>query len=258
MQLVDNVTLRTAVAAFAAAPDQATYLEVVRNCFQGDLLLDATGSTITMTDDGSAMAKGSILHFREGAGPDGGKALLAFTRQEEAAKVHAGEEVEVQTLGQPAAGLIEFAKSQGYEWVYIDPSGPTCAIGLKDIDFVLRNKRNDAVKTAIATGDPNAVVDALALGGVLLYAVAESPDSSVQVRTSVSPSGEPVRLAFTSAAEVTARDSTDAFGTIDMHRLIDDALEEPFTALVINPAGPWMALNREQLLDIQSRLPAAP
>jgi len=44
MHLVDNLTLRTAVEAFAATPNQGTYLEVVRNCFQGDLLLDATGS----------------------------------------------------------------------------------------------------------------------------------------------------------------------------------------------------------------------
>jgi hypothetical protein len=142
--------------------------------------------------------------------------------------------------------------------VYIDPSGPTCAIGIKDIDFVLRNKRNDAVKHALASGDPSAVVTALSAGGVLLYAIAEKPDGSLQVRTSVSPTGEPVRLAFTSAAEVAARDVSDAFGTIDMARIVEDALQHPFTALVLNPAGPWMSLNREQLLEIQSRLTAAP
>ena len=168
--------------------------------------------------------------------------------------MHAGTDDEVKTLGQPAAGLLEFAQSQGYDWVYIDPSGPTCAIGLKDIDFVLRNKRNDAVKQALATGDAAAVVDALALGGVLLYAVAEKPDGSVQVRTSVSPAAEPVRLAFTSAAEVTARDSADAFGTIDMATVVADALQHPFTALVLNPSGPWMALSHDQLREVQARL----
>ena len=255
MGLVDNIPLRAAVAAFAAKAEQSSYLEVVRNCFQGDLLLDSTGSEITMTEDGTSIAAGSRFHFHEGKGPNGERALFAFTRQEEAQRMHPGEPA--TTMGQPAGGLMEFAQAQGYGWVYIDPAGPTCGVGVPDVDFVLRNARNDAVKNAIGTGKPSDALDALALGAPLMYAVIEHPDKSVEVRTSVSPDGKPVRLAFTSAAEVAARSTTDAFATIDLARVVSDALEEPFEGLVINPAGPWTALNREQLLILQGRLPAA-
>lgn len=252
--LVDNVTLRAAVAAFAESPNQASYFEVLRAATQGSLLLDATGSTIQLTEDGSSIAAGSTIGFHEGKGPDGELALFAFTNQEQAIKLHLNDPDSVQTIGQSAIGTLEFAASQ-YGWLYIDPAGPTCALKVADVKFVLRNAHNDAVKEALA-GDRAAVIEALAAGGQLLYAVAENEDGSVQVRTSVSPTGKPVYLAFTSAAEVIAREPTAAVASIDLARIVADALTEPFEGLVINPSGPWIGLDRAELLELQSRLPA--
>lgn len=253
MALVDNAPLRAAVAAFAAKSEQETYLEVVRSVFQGDLLLDSTGSTITTTEDGTSIAAGSTLAFHEGTGPDGGRALFAFTRQEEVGRMHASEPAAVQTIGQPASGAVEFAVAQGYDWLYLDPAGPTCALKLADLTFVLRNPRNDAVKAALAVGRA-AVVDAMAAGGILFYAVKENPDGSVQVRTSTGPGGVPARLAFTSAAEIAVRGPGDAFAPIDIARVVADALAEPFVGLVINPAGPWVGLFPDELAEIARRL----
>lgn len=254
--LVDNVILRTAIAAFAEAPDQARYFEVLRAATQGALLLDATGSQIQFTEDGSSIAKGSTIGFHEGKGPDGELALFAFTNQQQAINIHPNDPDSVQTIGQSAIGTLEFAASQ-YTWLYIDPAGPTCALKVADIHFVLRNAHNDLVKETLGgTGDNRAaVLDALGAGGQLLYAVAENEDGSVQVRTSVSPTGAPVYLAFTSAAEVIAREPTAAVASIDLARIVADALTEPFEGLVINPAGPWIGLDRNDLLALQSRLP---
>ena len=250
-ELVDNVTLRTAVEAFAAAPAQDTYFEVLRNCFQGELLLDATTSTLEFTPDGSAIAAGSTLAFAGGKGPDGKTALFAFTRQAEAAKLHDDPD-SVKTVAQSASSLIEFAAKE-HAWLYIDPAGPTCAIEFADVGFAMRNHRNDAVKDALNITGKTATMDALAAGGKLLYAIDESGESP-SVRTSVAPDGSPVFLAFTSAAEVVVRDVANAFTTVDISRVIDDALAEPFTGLVINPAGPWVMLDRADLLDVQARL----
>ena len=254
--LVDNVTLRAAVAAFAEAPDQARYFEVLRAATQGSLLLDATGSDIQLTEDGSSIAQGSIMRVHEGKGPDGGLALFAFTNQQQAIAMHRNDPENVHTLGQSAIGTLEFAASR-YTWLYIDPAGPTCAVKVDDIKFVLRNAHNDFVKEALAGQRDNlsAVLDALARGGSLLYAVAENEDGSVQVRTSTSPTGAPVYLAFTSAAEVIAREPTAAVASIDLSRIVSDALTEPFEGLVINPSGPWIALDRADLLALQARLP---
>lgn len=255
--LVDNVALRRAIAQFAEKGEQPKYLEVVRNLLQGELLFDTTGSDISMTEDGSSIAKGSTVTFREGAGPDGERALFAFTRQEEVLRMHADEPAAVQTLGQPAASTLEFAVQQGYAWLYLDPAGPTCGVKLADIEFALKTVRNDAVKAALgvdgATWMKNAVMDALALGGQLLYAVNETPQG-VQVRTSTNPEGRSVALAFTSAAEVVVRSTSDAWAAIDVSRIVSDALGENFSGLVINPSGPWIELDRDDLLQVQSRL----
>jgi len=254
--LVDNLPLRTAVEAFAANSNQQTYWEVLRNTLQGDLLFDITGSTPPV--DG-VLQKGAVLRFHEGTGPDGGRALFAFTRQEEAQKMHPDEPA--ATLGQNAASTLDFAKSQGYAWLYIDPAGPTCGLQMTDVDFTLRGERNDAVKAALATvGSPDevrrAVIDAMSLGGSLLLGVDEQPEG-VRVRTSTGPNDVPVCLAFTSAVEVVVRNAGDAWSAVPIARIVSDALIPPFEGLVLNPAGPWLGLYPDELREIQSRLPAS-
>jgi hypothetical protein len=257
-ELIDNTLLRSAVAAFAASPAEQTYFDVLRSSMQGDLLLDATGSAITFADDGSAIAKGSTISFRDGTAPDGGRAMFAFTNQAQVGNHHPDDRESVQTIGQSAISVLEFAVSQGYSWLYIDPAGPTCALEVAHVQFVLRNHHNDAVKTALvrSAGAREAALDALALGGSLLYAVSENADGSVEIATSTSPTGGPVYLAFTSAAEALARDAGAAVANVDLPRVVSDALTEPFTGLVINPAGPWIALDHEDLRTLQLRLPA--
>ncbi|WP_193611697.1 SseB family protein [Nocardioides lijunqiniae] len=252
MELVDNVPLRTALAAFAADSNQATYLEVLRHLFQGELLLDATASDLQV--DGGTIAAGSTLRFAGGTGPDGATALFAFTRQEEVARMHPAG-THVQTVGQPAASVLELTASQGHGWLYLDPAGPTCAINLAEASFVLRNPRNDAVKDAIPHGS-SAVVDALAGGGVLFYAVDEQPDGA-RARTTAMPDGSPARLAFTSPAEVVVRAPDDAFVAVDVARVVEEALAEPFVALVLNPAGPWVALRPDELTAVRAGLASA-
>ncbi|MGV8894962.1 MAG: SseB family protein [Rhodoglobus sp.] len=255
--LVDNASLRHAIAQFVEKSDQSSYLEVVRNILHGSLLLDTTGSEIAMTEDGSSIAEGSTFAFREGTGPDGERALFAFTRQAEVVRMHEDAPAAVQTVAQPAAATLAFAAEQGYTWLYLDPAGPTCGVKLADIEFALKTARNDAVKTALDTDGPTwmktAVIDALSKGGTLLYAVNETPDG-VQVRTSTNPDGQHVALAFTSAAEVVVRSTSDSWTAIDVSRIVSDALGENFSGLVINPAGPWVELGRDDLLQVQSRL----
>lgn len=255
--LVDNIPLRRAIAQFAENSEQSSYLEVVRNILHGDLLFDTTGSDIAMTVDGSSIVKGSTFAFREGTGPDGERALFAFTRQEEVLRMHEDAPATVQTLLQPAASTLEFAAEHGYAWLYLDPAGPTCGVRLADVEFALKTIRNDAVKTALDTEGPtwmkNAVIDALSVGGQLLYAVNETPNG-MEVRTSTNPAGQAVALAFTSAAEVVVRSTSDAWAAIDVSRIVSDALGENFSGLVINPAGPWIELGRDDLLQVQSRL----
>lgn len=117
--LVDNALLRAALERGAPAEELVALLE------QGDLLFDITGSTITL--DGDTMLAGSRISIHEGEADDGSRILLAFTRQEEVLRLHPDAPDSVQTLGQPAAGALEFARTQGYAWLHLDPASPGSA-----------------------------------------------------------------------------------------------------------------------------------
>ena len=121
--LVDNAALREAMARGASSDELFALLG------QGDLLLDVTGSSIehTTVDGEPAIAAGSMFHVHEAEAADGSRILFAFTRQEEVTRMHAANPNAVQTLGQPAAGLLEFAVSQGYGWLHLDPESPATA-----------------------------------------------------------------------------------------------------------------------------------
>lgn len=265
---VDNASLRAAVEAFATNPEQSSYLDVIRACLQGRMLLDSTGSDRpTVEADGSySFPAGATLQFAGGTGPDGKPALFAFTSLEQINRMHPTDLAEIQALVQPAAGALQLATTDRYGWLYIDPAGPTCAISSRDAAFALRGERNDAVKEALEIHDPSesklAVMEALAENGPLLLAVdTESvPESGVtdgtpvRIRDSIDPDGHPVLLAFTSGPEVSARNIADSSATRTAAQIIHDAVQPPYGGLVLNPGGPWMALAPEELRSILHRI----
>lgn len=265
MAPVDNAPLRDAVAAFAAAPQQDTYLDVVRNCLQGTLLLDSTGSDrpVQLEGGGYGYQPGAVLQFAGGAGPDGKRALFAFTSQEQVVRMHPDSPSEVQSFVQQATAVLELITGdEQYGWLYIDPAGPTCAITNADAAFALRGDRNDAVKAALALPEEAdrraAVIDALRQEGTLLLAIdsASVPDDGVadgapvRIRTSVGPAGETMLLAFTSGPEVSARNVDDVFASRPAKEVVRNALDPAYAGLVINPSGPWIALSRAELEGI--------
>ena len=265
---VDNASLRAAVEAFATNPEQSSYLDVVRGCLQGRLLLDSTGSDRpTVEADGSySFPAGATLQFAGGTGPDGLPALFAFTSQQQINRMHPDDLSAVQALVQPAAGALQLASTERYGWLYIDPAGPTCAISHRDAAFALRGNRNDAVKAALEIADPHvgkiAVMDALAENGPLLLAVdtdsvpesGVTDDTPVRIRDSVDSDGHPVLLAFTSGPEVSARNIADSFATRPAAEVIHDAIQAPYGGLVLNPGGPWMALSADELRVVLQRI----
>jgi hypothetical protein len=265
---VDNASLRAAVEAFATTPEQPSYLDVVRGCLQGRLLLDSTGSDRpTVEADGSySFPAGATLQFAGGTGPDGAPALFAFTSQQQINRMHPDDLSSVQALVQPAAGALQLASTERYGWLYIDPAGPTCAISNRDATFALRGERNDAVKAALEIADPQlgkaAVLDALAHNGPLLLAVdtdsvpasGVSNGTPIRLRDSVDPDGNPVLLAFTSGPEVSARNIADSFATRSAAEIMLDAIQAPYSGLVINPGGPSMGLSAGELRTVLDRI----
>ena len=149
---IANARVRAAVEAFAEAPSAEGSMDVLRACLQGALLLDITGSEITLTEDGSSIAPGSTVQVAYGSGPDGEPAALAYTSQAELTRAHP-EGTAVQSLVQPATAVLADVQANDHRWLYIDPAGPTCALSRDEIDFALKVPRNDAVREALEVAD---------------------------------------------------------------------------------------------------------
>lgn len=249
MELVDNTVVRKAVASFAAQPNQATALEVLRSCMFGDLLLDTTGSDAPTA---TGFAPGARLQIRRGTGPDGKGALFAFTRNEEIARLYPPG-TRTMSLVNPATGILELAKSQQDAWLYIDPAGPTCAVSAAEIDFALRNPNNEPLKTA--TVDLHAgrierqtVLDLLKQDSPLLLGVDETTQpGEMRYRVTAMPDGSPGLFAFTSAPEVVAYNPADAVLASTTTKAIEIARKDGYSGLVINPCGPYLAVTLSEL-----------
>jgi hypothetical protein len=63
-----------------------------------------------------------------------------------------------------------------------------------------------------------------------------------------------VLLAFTSGPEVSARNVADSFATRPAEEIIRDASQAPYSGLVLNPGGPWMALSVHELQTVLNRI----
>ncbi|KUI25584.1 hypothetical protein AU196_22505 [Mycobacterium sp. IS-1742] len=249
MGLVDNVTVRRAVGEFAAHPDQRRALEVLRSCMYGELLLDLTGSDPTV--DGS-FPRGSRIQIRGGTGPGGGRALFAFTRHEEVARLYPPD-THTQSMVTTAAGALAMARNEHDAWLYIDPAGPTCALSATDIDFALRNPNNEPVKTALAAweaghADRRDVLQVLMNEGPMLLGADEKSVAGKVVARSMSLADGSYALAgFTSPPEVVAFGPMDAVVALTTREVLKMARRDGYSAIVINPAGPSIALDRSEI-----------
>ncbi|GAA2545379.1 SseB family protein [Mycolicibacterium diernhoferi] len=248
MTLVDNTTMRRAVAAFAADPGQRLAFDVLRECMNGEVLLDITGS-----DDPVywSFPGGSRVQIRSGTGPDGNRALFVFTRNEEVARMHPPG-TRTQSMATPATGALELAHSLGSGWLYIDPAGPTCALSAQEIEFALRNPHNEQLKATIAEwhagrADRHRVLEVLREKGPLLLAVDTTVPGKTTAATIAMSDGTTALLAFTSAPEVVAYNPAKAVMALTTTQIIDVVRTNGYSGLVVNQAGPSIAVPHSAL-----------
>ncbi|KUI15372.1 hypothetical protein AU191_06530 [Mycolicibacterium acapulense] len=251
MTLVDNATVRRAVGEFAAQPNQRTALDVLRSCMYGELLFDITGSD---EPDGDSFAAGSQLQIRGGTGPDGGRALYVFTRQEEVARLYSPD-TRTQSMVTPATGALSFARDSQDAWLYVDPAGPTCALSAADIDFALRNPNNEPLKTALAALDAgdadreDVLRVLLTEGPLLLGADGNSVPGKTLIRSMTLGDGSTALVGFTSAPEVVAHNVSDTAGAFTTLEVLDMVRKGGHGGIVVNPAGPSITVSRAEIGD---------
>ncbi|MDO5617458.1 SseB family protein [Kocuria sp.] len=254
-----NPRLREAVAGFAAAPSDTALIEVMRQATAGDLLVDATGSTLIRTDSGE-LSPESQIQLQSFAEPDGTRTLAAYTAAVDARAMfeRSGQEGEPVLLRQPAAAVLDLVGADDqYDHLILDAGGASCRIPRRQIEWLLSSPRNDVAKNGLLVDNiPQVLSGLVAANGVLLLGV--RPVEGAQGADDVEPvwakpqegQDADTLLLFTSAAEVAALDPTLEIRSAAGRDVLRYALGTGAEQVCINARPPVATFSMEDIRSV--------
>jgi hypothetical protein len=247
----DNTLLLKALAEVAEQPDNAAILGVMRQALQGTLYLRILGDAQAQIKGGEPMRLAiSILNDK--------KFLLAYTG---AAAIQAGlaGDAEASTntsvLGQPAQRVLRNVIDAGYDGIMLDHAGPGRRIVLPtglisrsldqaDPEFTIKNLLADTRTDATA----RAVVDALVTRGAWIAAGTRGDGQGMGIAEARSAEGTRYLQVFSHPLEVLSLRREDQPMPLTAAQLGAALKSEPgLSGFLVDPAGPWIRLEREQL-----------
>lgn len=246
--LPDNTLLAAAIAALPERPDAPGLLDVMRQAMQGNLYLRVLGDARAQIEEKAPLRLAITTRGDE-------KHLLVYTG---AAGLRAGieaePELETSALGQGAHAVLRGVVSGGYTGILIDHAGPGRRLALPttliektldgaDPDFTIKNLLADARTDAT----PRYVVEALLTKPLWVAAGAASNGEGVGLAEARTNDGRRYLQIFSHPLEVFAYGREDRPVPLTAEQL-SGALQDPtVTGILIDPAGPWIRLERPQL-----------
>ncbi len=249
--------VRAAVEAFAAAPDDAGMIEVLRQATAGTLLLDVTASTLVPGPEGRTVGPDSQLRVQTLTEADGTRSLAVYTSAAEARAMHErhrGREEQPVLLRESAVRILQMVvEDEQYDHLVVDPAHRGCRISRPQLEWVVRTPRNDAAKAALAEGSmPQLFAALLAPPAVLLLGVRVQDGRAVPVwaRPAREGAAPDTMLLFTSAAEIAALDRSLEVRSAPARQALRFALDSGARAVCLNARPPVATLGAEQLREL--------
>ncbi|KQZ86118.1 hypothetical protein ASD56_07610 [Microbacterium sp. Root166] len=251
--LRDNVLVRAALANVGeSAPPQAL-LDVARQMLQGHLFLRVKGDARTLLAEGKDLPLGMVTlgERRFTVAYSSGAALQAAIR--------ADGDVETSAMGQPVLSVIRHVLGGGFDGLIIDQSSaPARAVLPAELLKRMVDKIDEqlTIKTLLAgertAETAPAVVKALATAP-LWIAVGKLADGRPGIAEGRSKEGERFLEVFSHPLEVAVLGRPDQAAPLTAAQLAGAiASDEGLSGIVIDPAGPWIRLSREDLAPLLS------
>lgn len=259
-----NPLLREAVLGFAAAPSDESMIEVLRQCLQGSVLLDVSGSDFVPGPDGQRMGPASTVRLQSFRESDGSVALAAYTsaRDARSSYARAGGEGEPELLEQSATALLGLlAQDPQYDLLVLDPGTSSCRIPRRQVEWLMASAHNDVVKAGLVTGSVPQV-----LGGMV------GRESQLLVATPAVAEGQPIRpvhaqpagdgpadtlYVFTSAVEVAALDPALESRSASGRDILRFAVTSGARQICVNARPPMLTLQIDDVVELLDAIEAA-
>lgn len=247
--LADNVLLEDALAALGDDPEAHELIGVARQLFQGLVYLRVQGNAEEV------MARGDNLPLAI-ANRDDGEFLLVFSGGKGiSTAVQQDGQHESSAMGQTGPAVLEYVLAGSFAGIIIDhgsaPASVVLPRALLEQAYTERDP-NGTIK-ALLSGPRtpevrSQVAHALAAAPVWVAANRESENDEWGIAQSHSPSGERILELFTHPLEVVAVGRGDQPAQLSAPQLADIlATDEGLAGVVIDPAGPWMLLSRDEI-----------
>jgi hypothetical protein len=246
--LRDNVLLRAALGRVGDAPQSQALLDVARQLMQGHVFLRVKGDARTL------LAEGKGLPLAVANAGERTFALVFSSGAALQASLKADGDTDTSAMGQPVLTVLRHVLGSTYDGIIIDPaSAPSRAVLPKEL---LQRAVDQAdpqltVKTLLAaerTPDIGAKV-AEALTRVPLWvAVGTAANGAPGLAEGRDGSGARFLEIYSHPLEVAVMGRGDNAAPITAAQL-SRALtsDEGITGVVVDPAGPWIRLTRDDL-----------
>ncbi|SDO48515.1 SseB protein N-terminal domain-containing protein [Microbacterium sp. ru370.1] len=251
--LRDNALLGNALAEITGQPEPAQLLNVARQFLQGHVFLRVKGDARALLAEGKDLPLAVANRGDEQLvlAYSGGLALRA--------SVEADGDHDTSAMGQPVMALLRHVLSGPYAGIVLDPaSGDNRAVLPKallermvaEVDPELR------IKTALCDARTDetvpAIVDAIIAEAPMWIAVNRTEEGGpIGVAESRSAAGERFLEVFSHPLELLALGRGDQPLPISRAQLSKALASDPaLTGILVDPAGPWIRLTREQLAPV--------
>ncbi|MDZ8201418.1 SseB family protein [Microbacterium sp. SSW1-59] len=248
----DNVPVREAIKKLPDAAPADGLMDVARQLLQGHLFLRVKGDARALLSEGKSLPlavtkigdKQFVLAYSSGAALQ--KSLAA------------DNDAQTSAVGQPVPAVLKYVLGGSYAGLIIDPaSAPARAVVPRELIEKMLEQADEklAVKTLLSTPRTETTADAV---------VEAIPDARLWVAVGKAADGEKMGIAqgraddgtrylevFTHPLEVAAMKRNDQPAPITAAQLAGALTADPeIGGVVIDPAGPWIRLSREQLAPV--------
>jgi hypothetical protein len=249
--LRDNVLLRAALGRVGDAPASQALLDVARQLLQGHVFLRVKG------DARALLAEGKGLPLAVANSGDRTFALVFSSGAALQASVKADGDTATSAMGQPVLTVLRHVFASSYDGIIIDPaSSPSRAVLPKELLQRVVDQADPqlTVKTLLAaerTPEITAKVAEALATAPLWVAVGTAESGAPGLAEGRDSSGARYLEVYSHPLEVAVLGRGDNAAPITGAQL-SRALrtDEGITGVVVDPAGPWIRLTRDELAPV--------
>lgn len=250
--VADNMPVRAALASLPEQPQPAQLLHIARQVLQGQLFLRVKGDAKQLLAAGENIPlaistvgdKQYVLAF------SGGPALRASLAADGARDTSA--------MAQPAQAVLRFVANGPYAGIILDPaSAPARAVLSRELIVQLLDQADPefTLKRILAgprdETTPSQFVAAMSTSR--LWIATNHPEGSDQMGVAEARTQDGDRLieVFTHPVEIAALGRGDRPAAVTAAQLgAALAADAELSGLLVDPAGPWIRLSRDDLADL--------